>query len=216
MYIYIFIHTHTHIYTYVYCCSLVTKSCLSLCNPMDCGLPGSSVHEISQARILEWVAISFSRASCQSRDQTCVFCIGRRILYHWATGKPIYVCVYIHIFLFRFFYYYKIYKILQDTEYSSLCYKFLLFIYFIYSNVHLSIPLLLFSCSVVSNSLQPHGLQHARLPCPSSSSRTCSNSCPLSQWCHLTISSSVIPFSSFPSIRVFSSESALCIRWPKY
>ena len=191
---------------------------------MDCGLPGSSVHEISQARILEWVAISFSRGSSQSRDQTCVFCIGRRILYHWATGKPIYVYVYIHIFLFRFFCYYKIYKILQDIEYieySSLCYKFLLFLYFIYNNVYLSIPLLLFSCvvvsrSVVSNSLQPQGLQHARLPCSSSSSRTCSNSCPLSQWCHLTISSSVIPFSSFPSIRVFSNESALCIRWPKY
>ena len=142
---------------------------------MDCGLPGSSVHEISQARILEWVAISFSRGSSQSRDQTCVFCIGRRILYHWATGKPIYVYVYIHIFLFRFFCYYKIYKILQDIEYieySSLCYKFLLFLYFIYNNVYLSIPLLLFSCvvvsrSVVSNSLQPQGLQHARLPCSS-------------------------------------------------
>ena len=46
------------------------------------------------------------------------------------------------------------------------------------------------------NSLQPHGLQHARLPCPLSSHRACSNSCPLSQWCHPTISSSVIPFSS--------------------
>ena len=49
---------------------------------------------------------------------------------------------------------------------------------------------------VVSNSLQPHGLQHARLLCPSLSPQVCSNSCPLSQWCHPTISSSVIPFSS--------------------
>ena len=57
---------------------------------------------------------------------------------------------------------------------------------------------LLFSCSVVSDSLRPHGLQHARLPCPSPSSRVCSNSCPLSQWCHPTISSSVFPFSSCP------------------
>ena len=47
--------------------------------------------------------------------------------------------------------------------------------------------LLLFSCSVVSDSLQPHGLQHARLPCPSPSPGACSNSCPLSQWCHATI-----------------------------
>ena len=53
-----------------------------------------------------------------------------------------------------------------------------------------------FSCSVVSNSLWPHGLQHARLPCPSPTPRACSNSCPLSQWYHLTISSSVVPFSS--------------------
>ena len=53
-----------------------------------------------------------------------------------------------------------------------------------------------FSCSVVSDSLWPHGLQHARPPCPSPIPRACSNSCPSSQWCHPTISSSVIPFSS--------------------
>ena len=53
-----------------------------------------------------------------------------------------------------------------------------------------------FSHSVVSDSLRLHGLQHARLPCPSPSHRTCSNSCPSSQWWHPTISSSVIPFSS--------------------
>ena len=50
----------------------------------------------------------------------------------------------------------------------------------------------------MSDSLWPHGLQHARLPCPSLSPRAGSNSCPLSQWCHLNISSSVIPFSSCP------------------
>ena len=53
-----------------------------------------------------------------------------------------------------------------------------------------------FSRSVVSNCLWPHGLQHSRPPCPSPTSRACSNSCPSSQWCHPTISSSVIPFSS--------------------
>ena len=56
--------------------------------------------------------------------------------------------------------------------------------------------LLLFSPSVVSSSLQSHGLQHARHPCPSLSLRVCSNSCPLSWWCHPITSSSVIPFSS--------------------
>ena len=53
-----------------------------------------------------------------------------------------------------------------------------------------------FSHSVVSNALRPHGLQHARPPCPSPTPRVYSNSCPLSQWCHPTISSSVVPFSS--------------------
>ena len=55
-----------------------------------------------------------------------------------------------------------------------------------------------FSCSVVSSSLWPHGLQHARLPCPSPAAGACSNSYPSSQWCHPTISSSVVPFSSCP------------------
>ena len=54
----------------------------------------------------------------------------------------------------------------------------------------------LFSCSVLSDSLRPHGLQHTRPPCPSPTPRAYSNSCSLSQWCHPTISSSVIPFSS--------------------
>ena len=58
--------------------------------------------------------------------------------------------------------------------------------------------LLLFNHSVVSNSLQPHGLQHAWLPCPSPSPGACSNSCPSSQWRHPTILSSVVPFSSCP------------------
>ena len=58
--------------------------------------------------------------------------------------------------------------------------------------------LLLLSHKVVSEFLRPHGLQHTRLPCPSQSSRVHSNSCPLTQWCHPAISSSVTPFSSCP------------------
>ena len=53
-----------------------------------------------------------------------------------------------------------------------------------------------FNRLVVPDSLWPHGLQYARLPCPSPSPRACSNSCPLSWWCHPTVSSSIIPFSS--------------------
>ena len=64
-------------------------------------------------------------------------------------------------------------------------------IQFVFSSVQ-------FSCSVVSDSLRLHGLQHARPPCPSPIPRVYPNSCPLSQWCHPTISSSVIPFSFCP------------------
>ena len=67
---------------------------------------------------------------------------------------------------------------------------------------------LLFSCSVVSSSLRPHGLQHARPPCPSTSLGVCSNSCPLSWWCHPIILSSVVPITShlqsFPASLSFS------------
>ena len=74
-----------------------------------------------------------------------------------------------------------------------------------------------FSRSVVSDSLWPNGLQHARPACPSPAPGVYSNSCPLSRWCHPTISFSALLFSPsiFPS-RVFSNETALCIRWPKY
>ena len=79
---------------------------------------------------------------------------------------------------------------------------------------------LLFSRWVVADSLRPCGPQHARLPCPSLSPGVCSNSCPLSQWCCLIISSSAARFSSclqsFPASGFFSDESVLCLRWPKY
>ena len=80
--------------------------------------------------------------------------------------------------------------------------------------------------SIMSNSLWPHGLQHARLPCPSLSPRVDSTPCSLIRGCHPTILSSVshlilchpllLPPSIFPSIRLFSNESALHIKWPKY
>ena len=76
--------------------------------------------------------------------------------------------------------------------------------------------LLLFSHSVVSDSLRPHGLQHARLPCPSPSPGACSTSCPLCRWCHSVIASSIVPFSSclqsfpasgsFPMSQFFASN----------
>ena len=78
--------------------------------------------------------------------------------------------------------------------------------------------LLLFSCSIMSDSLWLHGLQHTRLACLSLTPGACSNSCPLSRWCHPTISSFVFLLlpSIFSSIGVFSNEVALCIKRPKY
>ena len=69
------------------CCCLVAQSCPDSCDPMDYSLPGSSIPGISQARILEWIAISFSRGPSQPRNGTHVSCTGRWILYHWATRK---------------------------------------------------------------------------------------------------------------------------------
>ena len=72
----------------------------------------------------------------------------------------------------------------------------------------------------MSDSLRPHGPQHARPPCPSPTPRVRPNPCPLSQWCHPTISSSVAPFSSrlqsFPTSRSFQMSQLIHIRWPKY
>ena len=80
-----------------------------------------------------------------------------------------------------------------------------------------------FSLSVVSDSLWPHGLQHARSPCPSSTLRVYSNSRPLNRWCHPTTLSSVFPFSSclqsLPASGSFPMNQVakyFCIRWPKY
>ena len=131
---------------------------------MNCSLPDSSVHGILQARILEWVAMSSSR----------------------ATSQPIKCVHYIHI-------------LVNDMHHALYCFS------------------IQFSRSVMFDSLWPCGLQHARPPCPSPTPRVYSNSCPLSRWCHPTISSSVIPFSfrlqsfpasgSFPMSQLFTSGS---------
>ena len=134
----------------------ITQSCLTLCHPMDCSLPGSSVHGILQARILEWVAFPSPRHI-------------KEILYSedllqrvwWGTGG-----------------------LEQTPRQPKLCRL-----------------LIRFSLSVMSDSWWPHGPQYARLPCPLPTPRACANSCPLSQWCHPTISSSVVPISCLQSFQ---------------
>ena len=68
---------------------LVAQSCLTLCDPMDCILPGSSVHGIFWARVLEWVAIPSSRGFSQPRDQTRASCIAGRFFTIWATREAL-------------------------------------------------------------------------------------------------------------------------------
>ena len=111
----------------------VAQSCSTLCDPMDCSPPVSSVHWILQARILDLVAISYSRASSLARDKTnvsCISCIGRQILHHCATREA-------HA---------RVISALQTVYQTSVS------------------ACLLFGCSIMSDSLQPHGLQHTRLP----------------------------------------------------
>ena len=76
---------HILVSMHVCVCAKLLQLCLTLCDPMDCSLPGSSVHGILQARILKWVDISFSRGSSQPRNRTSicfVSCIGRWVHYH--------------------------------------------------------------------------------------------------------------------------------------
>ena len=70
----------------------VAPFCLTLFDPVDCGLPGSFVHRIFQARILEWGATSFSRVSSRLKDWTCVSCIGRRFFTIAPPGNPSCCC----------------------------------------------------------------------------------------------------------------------------
>ena len=107
------------------------------------------------------------------------------------------VCVYVCVCIFQILFHYRL---LQDIEYSSLCY----IVVPCWLSFSVSVQ---FNRSVTSNSLQPHGQKHTRLPCPSPTPGACSNSCSLSQWCHPTISSSVVSFSSclqsFPASESF-------------
>ena len=76
----------------IYCCFSAAKSCLTLCDPADCKLPGSPVHGIFQVRILEWVAISLSRVSSEPRDRTLVLCTVGRFFTIWATREAHEMC----------------------------------------------------------------------------------------------------------------------------
>ena len=128
---------------------LVAQSCLTLCDPMNCSLPGSTVHGIFQAKVLEWIAISFSGVSSWPRDQThgsCVSCIAGEFLTCWAIGEAIswpYVRVY--------FWTSESFPLIYVSIFMPVSY------YFDHYVVVVSVQ---FNCSVVSDSLWLHGLQH--------------------------------------------------------
>ena len=132
-----------------------------------------------------------------TQDQTRVPYIGRELLNPWTTRKSLKLLILMKPRLFTSF---------MDCvfgggvcEQSSPYPRSVSFSCMLSSKNFIALYFilwLLFSPSVISNSLRPHGPQHARLLCPSLSLGACSNSCPLSQWCHPTVSSSVIPFSS--------------------
>ena len=180
------------------CCCLVTKSCLT-CNSIDyresCStLLATSVHRISQERILAWVAILCSRVSSQPWDWIHIPWTGRGILnlLSHQGSPPVYIPGDEYMLLLSF----------NQSEPWD-CKQGILLRLFLVSLMVISISIsehhfnsVQFSRSVMSNALQHHGLQHARPPCPSPTPGVHSNSCPLSRWCHPTISSSVTPFSS--------------------
>ena len=154
----------------------VAQACLTIWDGVNCGPLGSSVHGIFQAKLLEWVAISCSRGSSWPRDQThlsCISCLGRWILYHWASWEA--------------------------SKNASVQ----------FSSVTQSCPTLCdpMNCSMpglpVHNQLPESTQNHVHWV-----SDAIQPSRPLS--------SPSPPPSIFPSIRVFSNESALHIRWPKY
>ena len=148
---------------------------------------------ILQARLSEWVAIPSSKGSFQPKDWNQVSQIAGRFFTNWATKEVKNTGVDSLCLLQRIF-------LTQELNWGFLHCRQLSYQGSPISAVQLN-------RSVVSDSLQPHGLQCARLPHPSPSPRVCSNSCPLSRWCHPVILSSVSPFSScsqsFPASRSF-------------
>ena len=130
-------HAQTHIHTHhTHCCCSVTQSCLTLWNPMDCSPPGSSVHGISQARTLEWVTIFFSRGSLQPRDGTSFSCIGRWVLYDWATREAPHIYIYIHVCVYlQWMGTYQIFQLSWDVS--------------IYTHIHTCIYVYAYTCMYV-------------------------------------------------------------------
>ena len=118
VHIHVYTHTHTHTSQSYFVVTVVysLRSVWLFCDPMDCSPPGSSVYGISQARILEWVAISFSRRSSQPGYWTCVSCIGRWILY---TTEPLGQPRVMYSPTYSSFIHFSIHSLIQASIYPS-------------------------------------------------------------------------------------------------
>ena len=147
----------------------VAQSCLTLRDPMDCSPPGSSLHEIFQARVLEWVAISFS-IQPNRPSQYPIF------VNYWICGvrNIFYTLVFLYIML-------------ELSYILSIIFNFSKINTDRYKYRYIDLSSVQFNGSVASDILPPHGRQHARLLCPSPTPGACSNWCPLSRWYHPTI-----------------------------
>ena len=157
-------------------CGSVTQSCPTLCNPVDCSLPGSSVHEIIQAGILEWVAFPPPGDLPDLHINQCLLCLLQRqqILYHWAIREA-------------------------HTHYHH------------FSSVQRLSPVWLFVTPWIAARQASLSITSSRSPPTPMSIKSMMPSN------HLILCRPLLLLPSvFPSIRVFSSESTLHIRWPKY
>ena len=198
------------------CCS-IAQSCLTLCNHVDCSMSGFPVLncllEFAQTHVHRFGdAIQSSHPLSPHLLLPSVF-ISIRVFFNELTLQirwPKY-------WSFSF-------RISPSNEYSGLIYfRIYWFDLLVVEGILKTFPAprsVQFSRTVVSDSLQPNGLQHTRLPCPLQTPGAYTNSCPLSRWCHPTNLSLCCPItlppSIFPSIRVFSNRLVLCIRWLKY
>ena len=171
--------------------------CPTLCDPVDCSPPGSSVHGIFQARVLEWVAISFSKGSSQCRDWNWVSCIAGRCFTLWP-------CLHVLIgWVGRIFS-----QLIHLSNYHDVCFKYLT-ILFSYS-VQSLICVWLFATPwpkahqtdlSITNSWSLLKVMSIKSVMPSN---------------HLILCPLLLPPPIFSSIRVFSSESGLHVRWLEY
>ena len=174
--------------------------------PRDGGAWWAAVSGVAQSRTqLKWLSSSSSSSSIHIYYvciYVCVFILSSYLNENRETLLLLIMCLHDHYLLAH-----------ADKPILFCTYKARLSQSWHCESVH-------FSHSVMSESLWPHGLQHARLACLSPTTGACSNSCSLSQGWHPTISSSVFPLSSclqsFPASGSFSSKSVLCIRCPKY